>query len=83
MPPTRRATVVRRTELDLDELMELMTGPTHVSGDPEEKPVSEWDSDAERREAWNRHKDDEPLATARRRERRRGTVLWAEEVYGP
>ncbi len=46
-----------------------------MPGDPEEKPVSEWDSDAERREASERHKADEPLASATR-------PLWAEEIYG-
>jgi len=82
MPPTRRATVSRRAELGLNELMELMNGPTHAPGDPEERPVSEWDDDAERRADWERHKDVDPLATARHRDRRRGGVLWAEEAYG-
>jgi hypothetical protein len=76
MAPTRRSTIARRTALDLDELMELMCGPAPAVGDPEGPPVSEWNSDAERRAAWEAHKNDEPLASAVR-------PLWAEEVYGP
>ena len=82
MPPTRKATVSRRAELDIYELMELMCGPEPPIDDPDGEGVSVWPTDDDRRADWERHKDREPLRTQRARERDRGDLLWAEARYG-
>ena len=42
-------------QLTFDEELELIIGPAHEVGDPEQRPVSNFPSDEDRREAWLAH----------------------------
>jgi hypothetical protein len=70
MPRSNRT---RHRELTLDQELELLVGPGYEPGDPLKRPVSNFESEGARREAWLAHEE-------RLRESCAGTPWAAEHI---